>query len=170
MLQYLYTYEIFNHGLATATSLQLLIVGDKYELEELREVGAQNLSNEISNLTPSNGQWAAEWYLQICQLEQKGTRALQLKLENVIAKYAGEMIKHDAIRDLIASDGSLAVVLVEKLASLQLASTASAKFGTLSKGTGTDWFSGQAAQGLGSVAASTTATFGSSFSSPSTTS
>ena len=117
MLQYLYTYEIFNHGLATATSFQLLILGDKYELDELREVGLQNLSSEIANLTSKDAKWVAEWYPQMGQLQQRGTQVLKLQLSNAIAKHAREMIRHDAMRELVASDGALAVQLVEKLAS-----------------------------------------------------
>ena len=117
MLQYLYTYEISNLGLTTATSLQLLIVGDKYELEEVRDAGKMNLSNKIASLTSSDGQWAADWYPQISQLQQRGAEVLAAKLTNTIAKHAREMIKHDAIRALVANDGALAVLLVERLAS-----------------------------------------------------
>lgn len=116
MLQYLYTYEILNHGLTTATSLQLLILGDKYELEEIRDTGMQNLAHEITNLTAADGQWAAEWYPQISHLQQRGAEKLKAQLTNAIAKHAREMIKHEDVRELIANDGTLAVLLVEKLA------------------------------------------------------
>ncbi|ERF70938.1 hypothetical protein EPUS_06723 [Endocarpon pusillum Z07020] len=116
MLQYLYTYEILNHGLTTATSFQLFILGDKYELEEIRDTGMQNLSKEITNLTAADGQWAAEWYPQISQLQQRGAEKLKGQLANAIAKHAREMIKHENVRELVASDGALAVLLVEKLA------------------------------------------------------
>ena len=117
MLQYLYTYEISILGLATATSLQLLIIGDKYELEEVRDAGKMNLSGKIASLTSSDGQWVADWYPQISQLQQRGAEVLAAKLTNAIAKHAREMIKHDAIRALVANDGALAVLLVERLAS-----------------------------------------------------
>ncbi|KAF7512735.1 hypothetical protein GJ744_000302 [Endocarpon pusillum] len=116
MLQYLYTYDILNHGLTTATSFQLLILGDKYELEEIRDTGMQNLSEEITNLTAADAQWAAEWYPQISQLQQRGAEKLKGQLANAIAKHAKEMIKHEDVRELVASDGALAVLLVEKLA------------------------------------------------------
>lgn len=116
MLQYLYTYEIFNHGLTAETSYQLLILGDKYELEEIRDAGFQILSNKKANLTPHNGQWAADWYPRICQLQQKRTESLKTQLANAIVGHAGEMIKNEGVRELIASDGQLAVLLVEKLA------------------------------------------------------
>jgi hypothetical protein len=154
MLQYLYTYEIFNHGLTTATSFQLLIIGDKYELEELRDIGIQNLSNEIANLTERDAQWAAEWYPQISQLEQKGTQPIKTQLANLIAKHAREMIKHDRMRELVASDGALAVTLVEKLAS-----PAPAMFAKMEGSTSKDWFN--SAPRFGSSAGSTAATFGS---------
>lgn len=147
MLQYLYTYELLNHGLPTATSYQLIILGDKYELEELRDTGMQNLSNEIADLTYGDGQWAAEWYPQIWQLQQTGTQALKTQLANAIAKHAREMIKHNAIRELIASDGALAVLLVEKLASPSLGF-----FGALREPRAMDKFGGPAT--------STAATFG----------
>lgn len=116
MLQYLYTYEIFNHGLATATSFQVLIIGDKYEIDELREIGLQNLSNDIANLTSKDAKWVAEWYPQLSQLQQRGTPKLKIQLSNTIAKFARDMIRHDAVRELVANDGALAVQLVEKLA------------------------------------------------------
>jgi hypothetical protein len=160
MLQYLYTYEIFNHGLATATSYQLIIIGDKYELEEVRDVGLQNISNEIADLTYRDGQWAAEWYPQICQLQQKGTESLKGSLTNTIAKHAREMIKHDAVRELIANDGVLAVRLVEKLVN-----PASATFGKPIEARTTDWLGSTVVSGFGGAPASTAATFGSSLSS-----
>ncbi len=162
MLQYLYTYEIFNHGLATATSFQLFIVGDKYELEEIRDMGLQNLAAEIVNLTSSDGSWVAEWYPQICQLQQKGTQALKVLLSDAIAKHAREMIRHDGMRDLIASDGALAVQLVEKLAS-----PAPAMFGPAREASSTESFPSSAGRfSLGGAVTSTgtPATFGSTFS------
>lgn len=117
MLQYLYTYEILNHGLLTSTSLQLFILGDKYELPEIRDIGMQNLADEIGDFKHGDGQWIAEWYPQICELQQKGADVLKALLENAIVRHAGELIKHGAMRDLVAADGALAVRLVEKLTS-----------------------------------------------------
>lgn len=162
MLQYLYTYEIFNHGLATATSFQLLVVGDKYELEEIRSVGLENLTTEIANLTSSDGSWVAEWYPQIGQLQQTGTQVLKVLLSNAIAMHAREMIRHDGIRDLIASDGALAVQLVEKLAS-----PATAMFGPAREVSSTGVFpfpEGRFSLGGGATRTGTPATFGSTFS------
>jgi hypothetical protein len=164
MLQYLYTYEIFNHGLATATSFQLLILGDKYELEDIRDTGLQNLTTEIANLTSHDGSWVAEWYPQICQLQQTGTQALKLQLSNAIAKHAREMIRHDGMRDLIASDGALAVLLVEKLASPAPAMfTASSREASSSA----EWFRAPGAHlafGAAAASPSNAATFGSTLS------
>lgn len=116
MLQYLYTYEILNWGLATSTSYQLIVIGDKYQLEEIRDTGIQNITREVSSLTPNDGQWAAKWYPQISQLQQNGTQSLKRQLADAIVKHARGMIKNDAMRELIANDGSLAVLLVERLA------------------------------------------------------
>jgi hypothetical protein len=117
LLQYLYTYEISRPTfLPIAASLQLLILGDKYSLPRLHTTGLQNLTNKIAFLTPTDAAWVAEWYPKIRDLSQPGTIALKTQLTTAIAKHAREMIKNDAIRDLIATDGKLALLLVEKLA------------------------------------------------------
>jgi hypothetical protein len=117
LLKYLYTYEISRPAfLPIATSLQLLIIGDKYSLPRIHTTGLQNLANKIAFLTTTDAPWVAEWYPKIRDLTQPGTIALKTQLNAAIAKHAHEMIKNDAVRDLIASDGNLAVLLVEKLA------------------------------------------------------
>lgn len=157
MLQYLYTYEILYHGPTTATSFQLLILGDKYELEEIRDTGIQNLSNEITNLIPADAQWAAYWYPQISQLQQRGAEKLKGQLANGIAKHAKEMIKHEDIRELVASDGALAVLLVEKLANppsatFGLSNDAPASPGWLAmQGASQGWFAGVSAGPVATV-------------------
>jgi hypothetical protein len=117
LLQYLYTYEISRPTfLPIATSLQLLILGDKYSLPRLHTTGLQNLTNKIAFLTPTDAAWVAEWYPKIRDLSQPGTIGLKTQLTTAIAKHAREMIKNDAVRDVIATDGKLALLLVEKLA------------------------------------------------------
>lgn len=116
MLQYLYTYEIFNNGLSTETSFQLCNLGDKYGLTEIRDTGFQNLAASISRLSGKDGGWAAQWYPRICQLNENGAQSLKTKFENRIAKYAATLIKNRAVREMVATNGPLAVILVEKLA------------------------------------------------------
>jgi hypothetical protein len=127
MLQYLYTYDIFTFGLSNTTAFQLLIIGDKYEMEEVLDTGLQNLTNKIASLTQYESDWVAEWYPRISQQPQSGTEVLKEQLASVIAKHVKVMIKNDAIKELIKSDGALALVLMEKLASLASAPSETTK-------------------------------------------
>lgn len=115
MLRYLYTFEIFCRR-NTATALQLLIIGDKYDLDEIRNLGMKIISDKVRDLPSKNALWAINWYPPICALPQTVGQPLKTQMINLIARLAGELIKHEAMKKLISTDKECAVLLVETMA------------------------------------------------------